>query len=127
MVQARLNGLLPSDFDPDDMPLIDVANPRSGPRPDFGPIEIVEARDDGDRRSEAERFAEDGFVLLPHATRVRDWDADVADIYLRKSGPSSAIGCSPDAVSRSSSPHSSFAGGEIRPIPLRAASIPTGR
>ncbi len=82
MVQARLNGLLPPDFDPDDMPLIDVANPRSGPRPDFGPIEIVEARDAGDRRSEAERFAEDGFVLLPHATRVRDWDADVADIYL---------------------------------------------
>lgn len=82
MVHARLNGFLPPDFDAADMPIIDVKNPRPGPRPDFGLIEIADARDENDCRSEAERFAEDGFVLLPHATRVRDWDADLADIYL---------------------------------------------
>ena len=82
MVQARLNGLLPADFDPGDMPILDVANPPSGARPNYGPTDIRNAREPDDQRSEAERFAEDGFVLLPHATNVRDWDADVASIYL---------------------------------------------
>ena len=82
MVQARLNGFLPPDFNPDDMPVIDVANPPRDARPDFGPIEIADARDASDRRSEAERFAEDGFVLLPHVTQVRDWDTDIGSIYL---------------------------------------------
>ena len=45
MVQARLNGFLPPDFDPALMPLIDLANPRRKPAPaDFGPIEIEMAR-----------------------------------------------------------------------------------
>jgi hypothetical protein len=82
MVQARLNGLLPPDFNPDDMPLIDLANPRSQASLDYGLIEISDARNASDDRSEAERLAEDGFVLLPHATQVRDWDADVASVYL---------------------------------------------
>ena len=82
MVRATLNGFLPPDFNTHEMPLIDLANPPSGARPDFGPIDIADIRDPNDGRSEAERFADDGLVLLPHVTKVRDWDADVASIYL---------------------------------------------
>ena len=84
MVQARLNGFLPADFDPALMPLIDLANPPARPAPpDFGPVDIRNGRPSEDEGlSEAERFARDGFVILPHATRVRDWDADVEAIYL---------------------------------------------
>jgi hypothetical protein len=82
MIQAALNGFLPPDFDAATMPLIDLANPpppRS--RRDYGLIEISDGRS-REPLSEAECFARDGFVILPHATRVRDWDADIADIYL---------------------------------------------
>ena len=83
MVQARLNGYLDSDFDAALMPVIDLANPRpQPPPPDFGPMEILNARREGDIRTEAERFAEDGFVLLSHATNVRDWDNDIERVYL---------------------------------------------
>jgi hypothetical protein len=82
MVQATLNGFLPSDFDAAMMPLIDLERPPARPpRNDFGPIEIGDGRSRSGE-SEAERFARDGFIILPHATQVRDWDADVAAIYL---------------------------------------------
>ena len=84
MVRIRLNGLLPADMDPAAMPTIEVqAPPRALPQPDYGAFEIRDARPSpGDARTEAERFAEDGVVLLPHATRVRDWDRDVESLYL---------------------------------------------
>ena len=84
MVQARLNGYLPTDFDTSTIPTIDLAQPREGrPLPDLGLIEVADGRfSDSRGLSEAERFAIDGFVLLPHATRVRDWDGDVEKFYL---------------------------------------------
>lgn len=82
MVQATLNGYLPSDLDAALMPVIDLANPPARSGPTFGPVEIRNARREGDIRTEAERFAEDGFVLLPHATKVRDWDSDIEQVYL---------------------------------------------
>ena len=45
MIQARLNGLLPSDFDPAGMPILDVMKPPSGERPTYGPTEIRDARE----------------------------------------------------------------------------------
>src|SRR3954453_8406262 len=83
MVQAQLNGLLQPDFS-GEAPLIDVTAPpaaeyvhRSPPR------EVDDARQlQNGARSEAEFFADHGFVLLPHVSAVRDWDADVATIYL---------------------------------------------
>ncbi|MEO7277522.1 MAG: CmcJ/NvfI family oxidoreductase [Sphingomicrobium sp.] len=84
MVQVRLKGLLPPGMDPATMPTINVLEP-PGPRqePDYAAFDIRDGRPaPDDLRSEAERFAEDGFVLLPHDTRVRDWDDDVASIYL---------------------------------------------
>lgn len=82
MVQARLNGFLPPDFNPEHMPVLDARNPPKGDRLNFGPVEVSDARNPADIRTEAERFEQDGFVLLPHATRVRDWDSDIASIYL---------------------------------------------
>lgn len=82
MVQARLKGLLPPDFDSSEMSVIDVRNPPKRQQSDFGLLEVASGRNPQDERSEAERFAEDGFVLLRHATKVRNWDADVAAIYL---------------------------------------------
>ena len=85
MVLARLNGFLPPDFDVAAMPLIDLANPP--PRPearDYGAIEIGDGRALDPELSEAERFARNGFVILPHATDVRDWDADVPTVYHRE-------------------------------------------
>jgi hypothetical protein len=84
MVQTRLKGFLPPDMDPAAMPLIDLAAPpRTAPQNDYGPIEVRDARLSAhETRTEAERFAEDGFVLLPHTTRVRDWDSDIESVYL---------------------------------------------
>jgi hypothetical protein len=84
MVEVQLKGLLPSDMDPATMPTIDVTvPPPPRPQPDYPPFAIHDARPCADdRRSEAERFAEDGFVLLRHASAVRDWDTDVASLYL---------------------------------------------
>src|SRR6478672_240136 len=82
MVKATLGGYLASDFDAVRLPVIDLANSAPRPGPSFGPVEIASARHEGDLRSEAERFAEDGFVLLPHATGVRDWDSDIEQVYL---------------------------------------------
>jgi hypothetical protein len=83
MVQATLNGFLPPDFDPALMPLIDLENPRPSFAPrDFGSIEIDDARSTEEPGlTEAERFETDGFVLLPHATQVLDWDKDISAIY----------------------------------------------
>jgi hypothetical protein len=83
MVQARLNGFLPSDFDAATMPLIDLANPpaQRRPPPDYGAIEIADGRALDPQLSEAQRFERNGFVILDHATEVGDWDADIARVY----------------------------------------------
>lgn len=130
MVQARLNGLLPADFAAETMPLIDVSSPPQRPRPSYGPTEISDARVIGDERSEAERFAEDGFVLLSHATSVRDWDADVAAIYLPEieaivrdrlfPGQRIEIQQHPSIVRRGRGTGNSYAGGVHSDGPLTA-------
>lgn len=86
MVQARLNGFLPSDFDAAMMPVIDLANPpeRRRPYPDYGPIEIADGRALDPALTEAERFERNGFVILDHATGVSDWDTDVPTVYHRE-------------------------------------------
>jgi hypothetical protein len=64
------------------MPLIDLSKPpqRREPR-DFGPTQIENGRNRGADLTEAERFERDGFVILEHATAVRDWDHEVSAIY----------------------------------------------
>src|SRR3982751_4754021 len=84
MVQVRLNGFLPPDFVGEETPLLDVtAPPEPERRLTYPPVEIQDARAlQVNAASEAHFFAEHGFLLLPHATEVRDWDNDVGPIYL---------------------------------------------
>ena len=84
MVKAILNGLLPQSFTGKAAPPIAVGEP---PPPEYRsshpPLEIKDARVlQSSERSEAQFFARYGFVLLEHATAVRDWDCDVGPIYL---------------------------------------------
>jgi hypothetical protein len=82
MTAASLNGFFPSDFVAHGRFSAAVgAPPPSAPL--FPPVEIHDARRlQADARSEAAFFDAHGFVLLPHATAVRDWDKDVAALYL---------------------------------------------
>jgi len=83
MVLGQLNGFLHPDFDGDAAPLIDVtAPPASEYTHTFPPSEIHDARDLQGGATESEFFADHGFVLLPHATEVRDWDQDISSIYV---------------------------------------------
>ena len=84
MVQARLNGFLPDGYAGEQAPPIVVGEPPAFEyRQPYPPVEIADARQlQSVARSEAEFFAENGFVLLKHATAVRDWDQDVGPIYL---------------------------------------------
>jgi hypothetical protein len=78
---AQLNGLFPPDFRPAERLQIDISKgPPGGYRmPRFGPFSIEDARPvQAEAASEAQFFDEHGFVLLDHATQVRDWDADAA-------------------------------------------------
>lgn len=82
MVQAQLNGFIPSEFT-GPMPMIDLRNPPQRPLREFPPVEIHDARKlQGSATSEADFLAEHGFVLLRHRTAVRDWDRDVEEVYL---------------------------------------------
>ena len=75
MVQAQLNGFLPREFT-GSIPVIDVRNPPQRPRPELPPVDIRDAREvQANGVSEAEFFAANGFVLLPHVTSVTDWDS----------------------------------------------------
>lgn len=81
MVQVRLNGLLPQGYAIGER----HRGPVGGPLPAVStePVEIGDARAlQAGTLSEADCFARHGFVLLPHETRVRDWDADIASIWL---------------------------------------------
>jgi hypothetical protein len=84
MVAARLNGFLPDGYVGERAPPIIVGEPPAFEyRQPYPPVEIEDARQlQSGARSEAEFFAEHGFVLLEHSTAVRDWDTDVGPIYL---------------------------------------------
>lgn len=82
MTAAQLNGFFPSDFVARGRFSAAVGAPPPGV-PFFPPIEIHDARAlQTGAESEAARFEAHSFVLLPHATAVRDWDKDVAALYL---------------------------------------------
>jgi len=82
MTTAQLNGFFPPDFVPRGRFTAHVG----APPPEaltFPPVEIHDARAlQAGAESEAAFFDAHGFVLMPHATRMRDWDRDVADLYL---------------------------------------------
>jgi hypothetical protein len=78
---AELRGLFPPQFTPQGRIEIDIGKgPPAGFKiPSFGPFQIDDARPfQAEAASEAAFFDEHGFVLLPHATAVRDWDVDPA-------------------------------------------------
>jgi hypothetical protein len=80
MTAASLNGFFPPDFVGRFSAA--VGTPPAG-APSFPPVEIRDARAlQAESSSEAAFFDAHGFVLLPHATAVRDWDREVADLYL---------------------------------------------
>ncbi len=84
MVESVLYGFLPSDFGGEVAPCTTIGET---PAPPYGqeypPVEIRNARElQADATSEGAFFAEHGFVLLPHATAVRDWDRDIGSVYL---------------------------------------------
>lgn len=79
MASVRLNGFLPPDY---------AGGMVSGPVGAPQPLMTSDAVEIGDARAlqagadPAAFFAEHGFVLLPHASKVLDWDCDVAGIYM---------------------------------------------
>lgn len=82
MTVAWLNGFLPEDFIPEDRlrgPVGAPTGPMGGRSVEIGDARALQA---AEGPSEAEFFARHGFVLLPHATAVLDWDADVGALYL---------------------------------------------
>ncbi len=86
MVQAILN-TFPSDFAYPGRFRIDLSDSRDrsmdgGPRQTPPLTDIHDARALQSGQSAADTFARHGFALLPHATRVTDWDASPADGYL---------------------------------------------
>ncbi|MES2444714.1 MAG: CmcJ/NvfI family oxidoreductase [Pseudomonadota bacterium] len=80
MTAVALNGFLPQGFEPPGRLRGAVGTPQ--PLMARDPVEIGDARAfQAGAASEAAFFAEHGFVLLPHPTCVRDWDADIATLY----------------------------------------------
>ena len=79
-MQAQINGFIPPDFI-GSLPAVDV---RRAPQPkpsQFPPVEIGNGRDlQAGASSEAQFFADTGFVLLKHKASVEDWD-DVPPLF----------------------------------------------
>ena len=75
MVETELNGLIPAAAK-GPFPTIDIGNPPPPPpKANQRAIRIDDARKmQGNGASEAELFAQNGFVLLNHVTIVKDWD-----------------------------------------------------
>ena len=74
MIQTQLNGFIPREF-AGSLPTVDVRKPPRRQPPQFPAVHINDGRrlQDG-ASSEAEFFADNGFVLLKHPTSVEDWD-----------------------------------------------------
>lgn len=84
MVQAALTAF-PSNFSWPGRFTIDLdggPGAQSAPSAPVPLTEIQDARPLHATASTAELFERRGFVLLPHASAVTDWDADPADLYL---------------------------------------------
>lgn len=78
MLHVTLNGLGPRNFTPSGRMEIDLGARQTPP-----PAQEVAMHDarplQATAQSEAEFFAEHGFVLLPHVSAVRDWEPNMAD------------------------------------------------
>lgn len=82
MVRATIRGLLAPDFVAHEAPPMTFVGLRSPEYRHRYFAEIADARAlQSQSTSESAFFADHGFVLMPHETAVRDWDADVATIY----------------------------------------------
>jgi hypothetical protein len=75
-----LNGFFPQDYVVGERVHAAAGAPMSRTR--YPAVEIGDARALQAGADPAVFFAEHGFVLLDHPTRVRDWDTDVAAVYL---------------------------------------------
>lgn len=74
MVEAELFGLIPANVR-GPFPTVDIRNPPPPRETNLPPIQIRDGRAlQANGASEAELFAENGFVLLSHTTVVKDWD-----------------------------------------------------
>ena len=74
MVETELYGLIPTEV-VGPLPIVDIRNPPPPRQTNFPPIPIRNGRElQANGASEAELFAENGFVLLDHVTAVKDWD-----------------------------------------------------
>jgi len=80
MVETELFGLIPTNVT-GPFPTVDIRNPPPPRETNFPPIQIRDGRElQAKGASEAQLFAENGFVLLDHVTMVKDWD-DVPDAF----------------------------------------------
>jgi hypothetical protein len=74
MMQAQLYGLIPRDFS-GPLPTVDLRNPPQRPPAQSPPVDVHDGRAlQAGISSEAQFFADNGFILLPHRTKVDDWD-----------------------------------------------------
>jgi hypothetical protein len=74
MLQAQLNGFVSREF-AGPLPTIDLRSPPPRPPAQFPPVCINDGRAlQAKAPSEAQFFADNGFVLLEHKTSVKDWD-----------------------------------------------------
>lgn len=81
MPDGQLYGFISSEIT-GELPTVDLRNPPPPPQTNFPPVEILDARKlQAGAVSEAQFFAENGFVLLPHVTKVTAWDSDVSTTY----------------------------------------------
>jgi hypothetical protein len=75
MVETELYGFIPPEVT-GPFPTVDLRNPSPPRETNFPPIQIRDARRElqANGASEAQLFAENGFVILSHTTVVKDWD-----------------------------------------------------
>jgi hypothetical protein len=78
MTSVRLNGLYRPEFDCERRQYFAVGSVAPGMDPWGRQVNIMDARElqEHEALSEAEFFSRHSFVLLPHISRVRDWDED---------------------------------------------------
>jgi hypothetical protein len=83
MTTARLNGFYAPEFASPDRQVFPVGSLPSGMERAPRTVDIADARamQAMEGVSEAAFFARHGFVLLAHASAVRDWDAEVDSVY----------------------------------------------
>lgn len=81
-MRVKLDGFLSRDFAGEMAPPMDLG---LAPGEDYvsEEVDIVDARPlQGCAASEAEFFAQHGFVLMTHKTQIRDWDRQLASVYV---------------------------------------------